>query len=168
MGSNPSFYKGGNNPVDQVSWDDIQEFLSKLNSLTGQTFKLPTEAQWEYAARGGNKSRGYKYSGSNDINDVAWCDGNSDNKTHSVATKQPNELGIYDMSGNVWEWCSDWFGKYDSFSQTDPRGAYSGSRRVDRGGCDWYGVKYCRVSNRDGYAPGSRDSLIGFRLALAQ
>ena len=166
MGSNPSFYKGGNNPVDQVSWDDIQEFLSKLNTLTGQTFKLPTEAQWEYAARGGNKSRGYKYSGSNDINDVAWCDGNSDNKTHSVATKQPNELGIYDMSGNVWEWCSDWFGKYDSSSQTDPQGAISGSYRVLRGGCCSYAAENCRVSIRDNYDSDIRSISVGFRLAL--
>ena len=151
-----------------MSWDDIQEFLSKLNSLTGQTFKLPTEAQWEYAARGGNRSRGYKYSGSNNIDDVAWYESNSGRHTHAVATKQPNELGIYDMSGNVWEWCSDWYGDYDSSSQTDPQGASTGSYRVLRGGCCSYAAENCRISNRDGYAPGSRDSLIGFRLALAQ
>ena len=114
MGNNPSEFKGDNLPVEQVSWKDCQKFLSKLNRITGKMFRLPTEAEWEYAARGGNKSRGYQYSGSNNLLDVAWYDDNSGRKTHAVGTKQPNELGIYDMSGNVCEWCQDWYGKYNS------------------------------------------------------
>ena len=119
MGKNPSYFKGDNMPVEQVSWNDCQKFISKLNKITGKTFRLPTEAEWEYAARGGKKSRGYKYSGSNNLSDVAWYDGG---ETLSVGLKQPNELGIYDMSGNVWEWCQDLFGKYNSWSQTNPIG----------------------------------------------
>ena len=119
MGKNPSYFKGDNMPVEQVSWNDCQKFISKLNKITGKTFRLPTEAEWEYAARGGKKSRGYKYSGSNNLSDVAWYDGG---ETHSVGLLQPNELGIYDMSGNVWEWCQDLVGKYNSWSQTNPIG----------------------------------------------
>ena len=115
MGSNPSNFKGSNLPVEEVSWND------------GQKFRLPTEAEWEYAARGGAKSRGYKYSGSNNIGDVAWYIDNSGFKTHSVKTKSPNELGLYDMSGNVWEWCQDWYDSYGSSAQTNPTGASSGS-----------------------------------------
>ena len=124
MGSNPSRFKGDNMPVECVSWDDCQEFIRKLNSLTSQNFRLPTEAEWEFACRGGNNSRGYKYSGSNYIDNVAWYDGNSGDKTHPVATKSPNELGIYDMSGNVWEWCNDWGGGYSScllYTSPSPR-----------------------------------------------
>ena len=112
MGWNTSYWKGDNFPVERVSWDDCQKFIRKLNSLTGQNFRLPTEAEWEFACRGGNNSRGYKYSGSNCVDDVAWYDGNSGNKTHPVATKLPNELGIYDMSGNVIEWCKDIYNNY--------------------------------------------------------
>ena len=137
MGNNPSNFKGDNLPVEKVSWDDCQEFISKLNRITGKTFRLPTEAEWEYAARGGNKSRGYQYSGSNNLLDVAWFRDNSGSKTHAVGTKQPNELGIYDMSGNVCEWCHDWYGAYSSSSQVNPTGANSGSYRVIRGG-SWY------------------------------
>lgn len=135
MGSNPSYWKGDNRPVEMVSWDDCQEFIHKLNQMTGQRFVLPTEAQWEYAARGGNKSRGYTYSGSNNIFDVAWYKNNSLSQTHPVSTKMANELGLYDMSGNVWEWCQDyWCYDYPSSSQIDPTGAYTGYSRVMRGG----------------------------------
>ena len=167
MGSNPSNFSGTNLPVETVSWDDIQTFISKLNELTGRTFRLPTEAEWEYAARGGNKSKGYKYSGSNTIGDVAWYSGNSSSKTHEVGTKAPNELGLYDMSGNVWEWCSDWFGSYSSSSQTDPTGPSSGSNRVLRGGSWFNNAGYCRVSYRHNYTPSYRYYLYGFRLVLA-
>lgn len=134
MGSNPSYFKGDNLPVECVSWNDCQTFINRLNSYTGRNFRLPTEAEWEFAARGGNYSRHYKYSGSNYIGDVAWYDNNSGNRTHPVGTKQPNELGLYDMSGNVYEWCSDWYGSYSSYSQSDPTGPNSGSGRVERGG----------------------------------
>lgn len=166
MGSNPSDSKGDNLPVERVSWDDCQMFIQKLNQLTGKQFRLPTEAEWEYAARGGRKSRGYKYAGGNNIDSVAWCDGNSGNETHPVATKQANELGIYDMSGNVLEWCSDWCGDYTSSSQSDPQGPSSGSRRVGRGGCCFNDARYCRVSGRNGYAPGDRNNyFLGLRLS---
>lgn len=166
MGNNPSYYKGNNLPVEQVSWNDVQEFIRKLNQKTGANFRLPTEAEWEYAARGGNKSRGYKYSGSNSIDDVAWYTSNSGSKTHPVGTKSPNELGIYDMSGNVWEWCQDWKGSYSSASQTDPMGPGSGSRRVYRGGSWDSRAKYCRVSPRGNCTPVPRNSALGFRVVL--
>ena len=168
MGNNPSKFKGDNLPVEQVSWDDCQDFLSKLNRITGKTFRLPTEAEWEYAARGGNKSRGYQYSGSNNLLDVAWFWDNSGCRTHAVGTKQANELGIYDMSGNVWEWCQDWYGAYSSSSLVNPTGANSGSYRVYRGGC-W--IKYagdCRSSCRYYYKPDHRDSDLGLRLVLSE
>ena len=167
MGSNPSYFKGDNQrPVESVSWDDCQEFIKKLNRLTGKNFRLPTEAEWEYAARGGNKSKGYKYSGSNDADAVAWYEKNSGSKTHPVETKQSNELGLYDMSGNVWEWCQDWYGKYSSHSQSNPKGANTGGYRVLRGGgWDNY-ARRVRVSDRSINAPDSRDSGYGLRLAL--
>ena len=166
MGSNPSRFKDSNLPVEQVSWEDCQTFIRKLNALTGKTFRLPTEAEWEFAARGGNKSQGFKYSGSNTLSNVAWYDDNSSNKTHPVATKAPNELGIYDMSGNVWEWCNDWCGDYTSASQTNPTGPNSGSYRVFRGG-SWYNrARHCRVSNRYYLSPSYRDNDLGLRLAL--
>ena len=167
MGGNPSYFKkGGNYPVESVSWDDIQEFLKKLNAATGKMYRLPIEAEWEYAARGGSKSSGYKYSGSNNIGDVAWYNDNSSNETHLVASKAPNELGIYDMSGNVWEWCQDWYGNYTSSTQTNPQGASSGSDRVLRGGSWSYGAKICRVSFRNGNGPDIRFNDSGFRLVL--
>lgn len=126
MGSNPSYWKGDNLPVETVSWNDCQTFLRKLNAMTGKNFRLPTEAEWEFSARGGNRSRGYQYSGSNVLSDVAWYDDNSGMKTHNVGTKAPNELGIYDMSGNVWEWCQDWHRYYYGYSQTNPTGPSSG------------------------------------------
>lgn len=164
MGSNPSYFTGDNLPVEQVSWDDIQEFITKLNTMTGKTFRLPTEAEWEYAARGGDKSKGYKYSGSNTLDNVAWYTNNSSSKTHPVGQKQPNELGLYDMSGNVWEWCQDWYGSYSSSSQTNPTGPSSGSRRVLRGGSCYNFARDCRVSYRGSGDPDDRYNLNGFRL----
>ena len=166
MGSNPSEFKGDDLPVERVSWYDCQEFIRELNALTGQNFRLPTEAEWEFACRGGNNSRGYKYSGSNYIDNVAWYDGNSEDKTHPVATKLPNELGLYDMSGNVWEWCSDWNGKYSSGAQTNPKGPYDGSYRVIRGGSWIFSVGYCRSSRRYNDIPMYRNYCFGLRLAL--
>ena len=166
MGNNPSNFKGDNLPVEEVSWNDCQEFIRKLNSATGKTFRLPTEAEWAFADRGGNSSRGYKYSGSNTIDNVAWYDGNSSNKTHAVGTKQANELGLYDMSGNVYEWCSDWYGNYSSSSQTNPKGPSSGSFRVERGGSWAIDARSCRVSNRSCSYPGNGRSGLGLRLVL--
>ena len=166
MGSNPSNFKGSNLPVEEVSWEDCQTFIRKLNALTGKNFRLPTEAEWEFAARGGNNSRGYKYSGSNTLSNVAWYDDNSSDKTHPVATKAPNELGIYDMSGNVWEWCSDWYGSYSSSSQYNPTGSNTGSYRVFRGGSWGLNARYCRVSHRNYFTPTSRNYDLGLRLAL--
>ena len=168
MGTNPVKYdKGDNRPVQNVSWEDCREFIRKLNNLTGLQFSLPTEAQWEYAARGGRNSRGYKYSGSNDIGSVAWYTDNSGGETHPVGMKQANELGLYDMSGNVYEWCSDWYGSYSSNSQTNPTGAASGSYRVSRGGSYYFGAGYCRVSDRNVITPGYRINFLGLRLAVA-
>ena len=166
MGSNPSNWKGNNLPVEQISYDDCQKFIRKLNRLTGRTFRLPTEAEWEYAARGGNKSRGYKYSGSNTLSDVAWNYDNSGNKTHPVKIKSPNELGLYDMSGNVWEWCQDWYDDYSSSSQTNPKGPSTGSNRVYRGGGWLVSARNCRVSLRGSGSPSSRYYYIGLRLVM--
>ena len=168
MGSNPSYFKGDDLPVEQVSWNDCQDFISKLNAMTGKRFRLPSEAEWEYAARGGKKSRGYQYSGSNTLGDVAWYEGNSGSKTHAVGTKQPNELGIYDMTGNVYEWCQDWYGSYSSSPQTNPIGAVSGSSRVDRGGSWFFTAKHCRSSYRFNLTPGYRLNFLGLRLVLSE
>ena len=159
MGNNPSNWKGNTLPVENVSYYDCKDFISKLNSLTGKTFRLPTEEEWEFAARGGNNSRGYKYSGSDNLGSVAWYDGNSGSKTHPVGQKQANELGLYDMSGNVWEWCSSlWCSDYNS--------ARSGSYRVYRGGGWINRARYCRVSYRGSCDPSLRFSNLGFRLVL--
>ena len=208
MKDNPSEFEGDQNPVENVSWNDCQKFIRDLNSLTGQHFRLPTEAEWEFAARGGNKSEHYKYSGSNNIDEVAWYLQNSgdeylsatdDNwnidwdkvsnnycRPHPVGTKQANELGLYDMSGNVWEWCEDLYnGDYYSHSpQTNPKGPNQGvrdasdlflfihfsvteSHHVIRGGSWCDNARYCRVSNRNyGDTPGDVDGTLGFRLAL--
>ena len=183
MGSNPSNFKncGDDCPVENVSWDDCQEFISKLNQLTGKRFRLPTEAEWEYAARGGSKaSYQTKYAGSNALGEVAWNFDNSDVNypggyeengrklgTHTVGTKKPNALGIYDMSGNVWEWCNDWFGDYSSGRVTNPKGASTGSYRVIRGG-RWYSFGYrARVSNRDNDIPSHSFNGSGIRLVFS-
>jgi len=197
MGNNPSNFTGDDNlPVEQVSWNDVQEFIGKLNIKTGKIYRLPTEAEWEYAARGGNQSSGYKYSGSNTIGDVAWYMVNSGdkhiddydfrtmkdedvkalveriksnkNKTHPVGTKHSNELGIYDMTGNVWEWVNDWYGEnyYGSSPAANPKGPETGSSRVNRGGSWNSGAEFARVSVRGIGDPGFRPVNLGFRLAL--
>lgn len=166
MGTNPSKFKGAKRPVECVSWEDCQEFIRRLNAQTGKRFRLPTEAEWEFAARGGNQSYGYKYAGGSNCGDVAWFTDNSSSSTHPVGQKRPNELGLYDMSGNVWEWCQDWYGGYPSSSQTNPKGPSSGSHRVVRGG-GWNGsARRCRVSLRFNAAPDDRGLSLGLRLAL--
>jgi len=169
MGSNPSSFTGdANRPVEQVSWDDCQEFISRLNQLTGKNFRLPTEAEWEYAARGGNNSKGYKFAGGNDINAVAWYwdEGNAISSTQPVATKAPNELQLYDMSGNVWEWCQDWFGDYTSAPQTNPTGATEGEEHVCRGGAWDHSAYMCRIPVRNPCPADFSDINLGLRLAL--
>jgi len=168
MDGNPSDFKGEDLPVESVSWEEVQIFISTLNAVTGKKYRLPTEAEWEYAARGGGKSKGYVYSGSNDIDEVAWYGGNSGSKTRPIGTKQPNELGIYDMSGNVWEWVRDWYGAYSSDAQTNPTGPVSGFSRVIRGGSWHYTPLLCRITNRDIIMQDHKFSNLGFRLVLSQ
>lgn len=169
MGYNWSHFTGDLHlPADQLSWSECQEFITKLNQITGKTFRMPTEAEWEYAARGGKQSKGYKYAGSNNIDEVAWYDdGISPRATKPVATKKPNELGLYDMSGNVMEWCSDWYGPYSSEPQIDPVGPESGSDRITRGGSYSFSLpRLCRVSCRRYYSPTFEAPANGLRLAL--
>lgn len=175
MGTNPSQFAGNpERPVEKVSWNACQAFISKLNQMTGKNFRLPTEAEWEYAARGGKLSQGYKYPGSNDVNEVAWFRDNSyavgssspDYGTHPVGTLAPNELGIYDMSGNVSEWCQDLFGNYSSAAQTNPIGSTTSTHRVYRGGSWGVNARYCRVSYRLNYTPTGISANYGFRLVL--
>jgi formylglycine-generating enzyme required for sulfatase activity len=163
MGNNPFYFEGPNRPVERVSWNDCQKFIKTLNKrlneeLRGMQFRLPRESEWEFAARGGNRSRGYAYSGCDDeseLDQYAWYDKNNNHETHDVKTRKPNELELYDMSGNVWEWCED---KYDS----------SSSARVLRGGSWFNFAQFCLVAYRSHYGPDSRDNSIGFRLALVQ
>lgn len=170
MGNNPSYFKGKKRPVECVSWNDCQLFLQKLYVLTGQNFRLPIEEEWEFVARGGVKSRGYKYSGSNNINDVGWYDGNSSKQTHDVATKAPNELGVYDMTGNVWEWCQNhayiYNGNNDEQLRSDFKRDNVGSARVARGGSWGNEAGCCRVSFRLGNTPDYGHGYLGLRLAL--
>ena len=166
MGNNPSRFTGRELPVENVTWDDCQTFIRKLNSITGKNFRLPTEAEWEYAACGGKKSHGYRYSGSDNINDVAWFENNSGDKTHPVARKKPNELGLYDMSGNVQEWCSDLMTAYSNKPQVNPQGASYGRLRVVRGG-NWYSnERICNISDRRCYPPEHREFNLGLRLVM--
>jgi formylglycine-generating enzyme required for sulfatase activity len=174
MGSNPSHFSPAygydenlNRPVERVTWNACQVFISRLNELTGMTFRLPTEAEWEFAARGGNKSKGYKYSGSDDVNEVAWhMESSTSMSPQPVATKAPNELNLYDMSGNVWEWCQDWYGSYESGPQVNPTGPTSGSCHIIRGGAWNDGVWACRVSFRSWFEPSYTDYMFGLRLAI--
>jgi formylglycine-generating enzyme required for sulfatase activity/class 3 adenylate cyclase len=167
MGNNPSkFARGDNYPVEQVSWVDTQDFIRKLNNNIGSFFRLPTEAEWEYAARSGGRKE--KYAGGSDIDRLAWYDGNSGDSTHPVGTKEPNGIGLFDMSGNVWEWCSDWYGRnyYQQSLRNNPRGPSSGSFRVIRDGC-WNGnFRLARSANRDGFRPGYLLDNLGFRIVL--
>ena len=168
MSENPSYNKSRDDyPVENVSWEDCQEFIKKLNDRTGLAFRLPTEAEWEYAARGGKKSMGYKYAGSNKLNEVGWYRSNSGNHTHPVGLKKPNELGLYDMSGNVLEWCQDWYGDYTAEAQRNPTGPVSGRNRLYRGGSIWLNARYCRVSFRVNCDPGGRSGISGLRLVLS-
>lgn len=183
MGNNPSYFKGDDLPVESVSWEDAQAFIKKLNErFPGNHFRLPSEAEWEYAARGGRLSKGYEYAGSNDLNDVGWYWENSGDKplsgewnwdkieknngcTHPVGQKKANELGLYDMCGNVWEWCADWYGDYPTSQQNNPKGPEKGVFRVLRGG-SCYSLDYLgRLSNRSRLYPYLRLGDIGFRLA---
>lgn len=167
MGTNPSKFKGNLQlPVEYVSWNDCQEFIAKLNQMTGINFRLPTEAEWEYAARGGNKSRSFKYAGSNTATNVAWIRSNSSSRTHQVASKEPNELGLYDMSGNVLEWCMDWQGGYSSNAQINPTGSATGTYRILRGGCWDMSENSSRVSARIMGSPGHGTNIDGLRLVL--
>ncbi len=168
MGNDPSYFLGCDQcPVEQVSWDDVQTFISKLSVKTGKPYRLPTEAEWEYAARGGKKSKGYKYSGGNQLENVAWVSPNSQNKTHPIGLKAANELGLYDMSGNVWEWCRDWHQNeyYSIMPLENPTGPQSGFEKVLRGGSYVNLQQYCRVSERGHTSPDNKLYAFGFRLA---
>lgn len=166
MGVNPSKFKGFDHPVERVRWNDAQEFCAKLSRMTGRRFRLPTEVEWEYAARGSKKSTSAKFSGSSSVDDVAWYIENSGGQTHPVGMWQPNELGIYDMSGNVQEWCQDWYGSYGNKAQTDPQGPSSGQFRVLRGGSWRSNASRCRVTKRSYDSPGYRNGSSGFRVVL--
>lgn len=174
MGNNPSFFSGSQLPVERVSWEDCQQFIAMLNEITNQNFRLPTEAEWEFAARGGNVSQGYKYAGSNDLSTVGWYSYNDSWElrgtdyygTHVVSTRNPNELQLYDMSGNVHEWCQDRYGDYSSGEQVNPIGPSTGTTRVYRGGNWYFDEWFCRVSFRNGLSPSSSNYGIGLRLAL--
>ena len=179
MGSNPSHFSrkygypdNWEHPVECVTWNDCQEFITKLNKMTGKQFRLPTEAEWEYAARGGNKSKGYKYAGSNNLDEVAWfMDNHTVNNSHNegtrtVGAKKANELGIYDMSGNVFEWCQDQYCIYSSDPQTNPKGPTAGIDRVCRGGHYLSRSALCRLSARSIVHPSSGSPGVGLRLAI--
>lgn len=171
VGNRPWFSKNCDEcPVENVSWYDAQIFINTLNQLSGKNYRLPTEAEWEYAAAGGNRNEGYKYAGNDHIDAVAWYSGNSDKQIHVVGQKQPNQLGLFDMSGNVWQWCSDWFSDtYYNYSETDnPEGPKRDAYRVCRGGSWWSEARDCRISNRDRYPADARDDDVGFRIAITE
>lgn len=168
MGSNPSYFSGKpNNPVERISWNDCREFIEKLNQMKQGTFRLPTEAEWEYACRAGTKVRFYWGDDPNytQIEEYAWYDQNSNGQTQEVGQKRSNAFGLYDMSGNVWKWCQDWYGSYNSNTQVDPAGVGNGQFRVLRGGGWGDGARYCRSAPRSWGDPGSRGNDDGLRLA---
>ncbi|MDX9753940.1 MAG: formylglycine-generating enzyme family protein [bacterium] len=171
MGTNPSHFKGANLPVEQVSWNDTQEFIQKLNQLNQGTYRLPSEAEWEYACRAGTTTRFYwgDDEASEQIGDYAWYWINSNSKTQEVGGKQPNAWGLYDMCGNVWEWCQDWFKEtfYTVNEITDPAGPASGSKRVHRGGGWNCHARSCRSANRFCYSPTHPVNIHGFRILRA-
>jgi sulfatase modifying factor 1 len=172
MGSNPSYFKncGEKCPVEQVSWNDINQFLEKLNARTGKKYRLPTEAEWEYAARSGGKKERYAGTSSDvELGKYAWYSANSGGSTHPVGEKQPNSLGLYDMTGDVWEWCQDWYGDkyYSSSPRSNPSGPLSGTRYVLRGGAWIFEPAGIRITTRYGLAPATRSDLYGFRLSLS-
>lgn len=168
MGSNPSHFKGEKLPVESVSWFDCQDFAQKLSEMTGRRFRLPTEAEWEYAARGGKKGKRYKYSGGNILNQVGWYNENSGGVSHEVGKKSPNELGIYDMSGNIWEWVQDWKGDYSKEDQINPKGPETGIERVCRGGGWNRENDRARVSYRGDDQATLRYCSLGLRIALEE
>lgn len=165
-GASNTYGTGPDYPMYYVSWEEAKEFCARLSRQTGKNYSLPTEAEWEYAARGGKKNEGTKYAGGWSIGDVAWYADNSGISTHVCGTKRANALGIYDMSGNVWEWCEDWYGPYLSYDTDNPKGASSGLSRVFRGGSWGNSAGYSRVSYRVSYTPDSRDDYLGFRVVL--
>jgi formylglycine-generating enzyme required for sulfatase activity len=169
MGINRSEFKGSTNPVEQVSWVDAVAFCEKLSSLpeersAGRVYRLPTEAEWEYACRAGTTTAYSFGDDESSLGEYAWYGSNSGRKTHPVGLKQPNPWGLYDMHGNVWEWCSDWYGDYPNDAVTDPKGPPSGSARVDRGGCWYYTAENCRSAYRRRAYPSYRDDQLGFRV----
>ena len=167
MGENPSYFKGSDLPVEKVSWNDVQLFIEKLNLMTGKKYRLPREAEWEYAARGGKRCGGYKFSGANSTNDIGWVVTNSEETTHPVGSiSYPNELGIYDMTGNVSEWCSDWYGLYSENPKYNINGPQKGKTRVIRGGSYCYYAESCRNAARGNCYPSIRMRDLGFRLAM--
>ena len=168
MGGNRSAHSDCDQcPVEQVSWDDVQEYIELLNSMTGKLYRLPTEAQWEFAARGGREGKGYIYSGGNDLSKLGYYEENAEGETHIVGKKRPNELGIYDMSGNVWEWCSDRYGSYTSAPVSNPQGQSKGNYYVIRGGGWDIDAQGCRTSYRHRENPGYWNRSLGFRVVLS-